>query len=49
MQNSILKEFCVIISSLLFCYIAYKLDCYNIMIIYLLVRLHVEYMFRGDE
>lgn len=49
MKNIILKEFCVIIPTLLFCYIAHKLDCYNVMIIYLLVRLYVEDILRGEE
>lgn len=49
MKNSILKEFCIIISTLLFCYIAHKFDCYNAMIIYLLVRLNVEYILRGEN
>ena len=49
MKNSILKEFCIIISALLLCYIAHKLDCYNVMIICLLVRLNVEVILRGKD
>lgn len=42
MLEIILKELMVIFPTFLFCYIAYKFDCYNIMIIYLLVRIWVD-------
>ena len=38
----IMKELCIFISTLFLCYISYKLNCYNTMIIYLLVRIWVE-------
>ena len=36
------KELMVICPTLLFCYISHKFDCYNAMIIYLLVRIWVD-------
>lgn len=36
------KEFMIFISALLFCYIAHKLDSYNVMTMYLLVRIWIE-------
>ena len=39
------KEFMIIISALLFCYIAHKFNSYNVMTIYLLVRIWLEMRF----
>lgn len=36
------KEFMIFISTLLFCYISHKLDIYNVITIYLLVRIWIE-------
>ena len=36
------KELIIFISTLILCYISHKLNCYNVMIIYLLVRIWVE-------
>ena len=36
------QEIMIFISSLIFCYIAHKLNSYNIIIIYILVRIWVE-------
>lgn len=33
------REFMIFVSTLMFCYIAHKLDSYNVMTIYLLVRI----------
>ena len=41
-MNIIQKEFMIFISGLLFCYIAHKLDSYNVMTMYLLARIWVE-------
>ena len=42
MLKIIQKELMIFFSALLFCYIAHKFDCYNVMIIYLLVRIWVD-------
>ena len=42
MLKIILKELTVIFPTILFCYIAYKFDCYNVVIIYLLIRIWVD-------
>lgn len=39
------KEFIIVISALLLCYVSHKLDSYNVMTIYLLVRLWLEMRF----
>ena len=36
------RELIIFISTLIFCYISYKLNCYNVIILYLLVRLWIE-------
>lgn len=45
MLKIINRELCIFISTLFFCYIAHKFDSYNVMIIYLLVRMFVEKKF----
>ena len=42
MLKIIQKELMIIFPTILFCYIAYKFDCYNVIIICLLVRILIE-------
>lgn len=36
------RELIIFVSTLMFCYIAHKLDSYNVMTIYLLTRIWLE-------
>lgn len=42
MLKIISRELVVFVVVLLFCYFAHKFDCYNVMIIYLLVRIWLK-------
>ena len=42
MLKTISKEIGIFISTLIFCYISHKFNSYNVMIIYLLVRIWIE-------
>lgn len=48
MLKIISKELAVVVAFFLFYYFAYKFDCYNFVIIYLLARIWVERKI-GDE
>ena len=48
-MNIIQKEFMIFISTLMFCYIAYKTDGYSTMAIYLLVRIWVEMKLKDSD
>ena len=42
MLDYLFKTLMIILPTILLCYIAYKFDCYNILIIYLLVAILYE-------
>ena len=42
MLDYLFKMLMIILPTILFCYIAYKLDCYPVLIIYLLVAILYE-------
>jgi hypothetical protein len=48
-MNIIQKEFMIIISTIMFCYIAYKTDGYTSMTIYLLVRIWIEMRLKDSD
>lgn len=41
-MNTISKELGIFFSTLIFCYFAHKFDTYNVMIVYMLVRIWFE-------
>ena len=47
-MSRLTKEIVTFLSTLLLCYVSYKLDTYNPMIIYLLVRVWVEVLEMKD-
>ena len=48
-MNIIQKELLIITSTLIFCFIGKLFENYNVMIIYLLVRIWYETMARSDK
>lgn len=47
-MKRIQKEIMIFFSTFIFCYIAKKLDCYDVYILYLLVRILVEILDKGE-
>ena len=48
MLKIITREFGILASTFIFCYISHKFDSYNTMTIYLLVRIWLECRLGGD-